>query len=80
MKIVAIGNSRGVRLPKELRDKYAMKDSVVVEEREDGLLLRGAGDRQLSWEETAKAMAQECEDWSGWDSTAADGLDPREKW
>lgn len=34
-KVVPIGNSRGVRLPKTVPDKYAIKDAVVVEERED---------------------------------------------
>jgi len=33
-----------------------------------------AGRPKLSWEETAKAMAATKEDWSEWDSTAADGL------
>ncbi len=36
LKIVPIGNSRGVRLPKAVLDKYAIRDAVVVEEREEG--------------------------------------------
>lgn len=74
-KVVPIGNSRGVRLPKRVLDKYAIRDAVVVEQREEGLLLRSKRDRRLSWEETFKAMAHEREDWSDLDGTLNDGLD-----
>ena len=74
-----IGNSRGVRLPKTVLDRYAIRDTVVVEEREDGVLLRSKNDRRLSWEETFKDMAHEREDWSDLDATLMDGLD-KEPW
>ena len=80
LKVVPIGNSRGVRLPKRLRDRYAIKDAVIVEQRAEGLLLRGTPGTRLSWEETFKAMAREREDWSAWDAAIGDGLDPGEKW
>ena len=60
-----------MRLPKAVLDKYAIRDAVVVEEREK--------DRRLSWEETFKAMADEREDWSDLDGTLNDGLD-KEPW
>jgi antitoxin MazE len=68
-----------VRLPKSVLDKYAIGDAVVVEQREEGLLLRSKRDRRLSWEETFKAMAHEREDWSDLDGTLNDGLD-KEPW
>lgn len=74
LKIIPIGNSRGVRLPKSVLDKYAITDTVVLEEREDGILLRSKQDARLSWEETYQAMAREREDWSDLDVTLADGL------
>ena len=74
-----IGNSRGVRLPKTVLDKYAIEGTVLVEEREDGLLLRSKRDRRLSWEETFKDMAHEREDWSDFDAALNDGLD-KEPW
>lgn len=73
-KVVPIGNSRGVRLPKTVLDKYAIRDAVVVEEREEGLLLRSKRDRRLSWEDTFKDMAHEREDWSDLDAALSDGL------
>jgi hypothetical protein len=37
-------------------------------------------DKRLSWEDTFKAMAREREDWSDFEATVADGLDPAEHW
>ena len=80
LKVVRIGNSRGVRLPRALLDKYAIADSLIAEEREDGVLLRPRRDRRLSWADTFKEMAREREDWSDLDTTIGDGLDPEERW
>ena len=79
LKVVPIGNSRGVRLPKGMLTKYAIGDAVVLEEREEGLLLRSKKDKRLSWDETFKDMAREREDWSDFDATVADGLD-KDSW
>ena len=54
--------------------KYGWDDSLILEETEDGVFLRGAANR-LSWEDTSRAMAAEGEDWSDLDATVADGLD-----
>ena len=80
LKIVPIGNSRGVRLPKAVLDRYEIKDAIVLEAREDGLLLRGKKDKRLTWEDTFKDMARENEDWNDLDPTVADGIAPNEKW
>lgn len=80
LKVVAIGNSRGVRLPKAILERYKIKDSLVLEAREEGLLLRGKRDKRLTWEETYREAAREREDWGAFDTTLADGLDPKEKW
>ena len=75
IKIIPIGNSMGVRLPKSLLQKYGFANSVVLEETDRGLLLRKTHDNKLSLVDTYKAMAKECEDWSDYDSTLADGLE-----
>ncbi|MGH7696734.1 MAG: AbrB/MazE/SpoVT family DNA-binding domain-containing protein [Gemmatimonadaceae bacterium] len=76
LKVARIGNSRGVRIPAETLERYRIQDSVVMEERSDGILLRPVGSftPKLSWEETAREMAAESEDWSAWATTDADGL------
>lgn len=75
LKLVPIGNSKGIRIPKELLQKYGMTDSLLLEETEQGLLLRKKDDNKLSWEETYKAMADEKEDWNDFDVTLLDGLE-----
>ncbi len=77
LKVARIGNSRGVRIPAKTLERYRIGDSVVMEERSDGILLRPASLAlpKLSWEETAREMAAEQEDWSVWDVAAADGLE-----
>ena len=74
-KLVPIGNSKGVRIPKALLQKYGLKNSLLIEETEIGLLLRNKEENKLSWEETYKAMANEKEHWADFDTTLLDGLE-----
>ena len=74
-RLVAIGNSKGIRIPKVLREKYGWSESVVLEETEDGILLRRDTSQALSWKETYQAMADADEDWSDLEVSVADGLD-----
>ncbi|MFZ0451680.1 MAG: AbrB/MazE/SpoVT family DNA-binding domain-containing protein [Desulfatiglandaceae bacterium] len=75
IKIVPIGNSKGIRLPKTLLQKYGFSENVIIEEKSDGLLLKRSTDRKLSWEEGFKEMDREKENWDSFDSTLMDGLD-----
>ena len=75
VKLIAIGNSRGIRLPKVLLEKYGWTDSLVLIEEEEGIFLRGKESGKLSRKETYRAMAAEQEDWTDLDVTVADGLD-----
>ncbi len=75
VKLIPIGNSRGIRLPKELLDKYGWSDRLLLQEMEESVVLRGAKTHRPSWEETHRAMAAESEDWSDLDVVVADGLD-----
>ena len=77
LKITRIGNSRGVRLPADVLRRYAFTDAAIMTEGVDGILLRPKqnSDAKMSWDETAKAMAESNEDWSEWDEAASDGLE-----
>lgn len=77
LKVARIGNSRGVRIPAPTLARFRIGDSVLMEERADGILLRPirAAGTKLSWDDTALAMATEAENWSAWDGTITDGLD-----
>ncbi|MGH7859439.1 MAG: AbrB/MazE/SpoVT family DNA-binding domain-containing protein [Candidatus Binatia bacterium] len=76
LKVARIGNSRGVRLPAASLRRYRIGETVLMEERSEGILLRPTGPAvaKLSWEDTAREMAASGEDWSAWDAAAADGL------
>ncbi len=75
IKIVHIGNSLGIRLPKTLLQKYGFTHSMVLEETSQGLLLRKKQDDKLSWDDTYKAMASEGEEWNEYDQTLLDGVE-----
>ena len=75
IKLIPIGNSKGVRIPKALLQKYGLDNSLLLEETERGLLLRKKEDSKLSWQDTYKAMAAENEDWSEFDATLLDGVE-----
>lgn len=77
-KLIPIGNSKGVRIPKELLQKYGLKNSLLLEETDRGLLLRNKEESKLSWEDTYKAMALEKEHWEDFDTTLHDGLEDEE--
>lgn len=76
IKVTPIGNSRGIRIPAELLKRYRIGESLLMEERSEGLMLypREPSAVKLSWEETAREMAVAREDWSAWDIASADGL------
>ena len=74
-KLISIGNSKGVRIPKVLLQKYGLKGSLLIEETDRGLLLRNKEESRLSWEETYKAAAKEKEHWDDFDTTLLDGLE-----
>lgn len=74
IKIIPIGNSKGIRLPKALLQKYGFSENVILEEKPDGLLLKKSADTKLPWEEGFKEMAIEKENWDSFDITLMDGL------
>jgi antitoxin MazE len=66
-KLIKIGNSQGIRLPKRIISKYGLGNSVLLEETADGILIYAAKSEKLSWEDTYKAMADaEQNEWTDW--------------
>jgi antitoxin MazE len=75
LHLTRIGNSKGIRLPSALLKKYGITSAVVLEERPNEIALRTKNDKKLSWSDTFAAMAQDEEDWSDFETTAADGIE-----
>ena len=73
VKLLPIGNARGIPLPAAMIRKHHLDEGVVLEERNGEIVLRSKQvAKPLSWEETAQQMAAAGEDWSDWEA-APDG-------
>jgi antitoxin component of MazEF toxin-antitoxin module len=79
-KIVRIGNSRGLRLPRELLETYRLHEGDVVEidQRRDGFLVHPVSESAgtISYEESYRQIALEAAEraeWDEWDGVAGDG-------
>ncbi len=72
-KLIKIGNSQGIRLPKWMVSKYGFGNRIILEETEEGVLIRTAQGGKLSWEDTYKEMATvEQEEWTDWQNMDVD--------
>lgn len=78
IRLVQIGNSKGIRLSKKILQKYGFTDLLVIEETKAGILIRNKNDKKLGWEQTYHAMAEEQEGWEEFDITLMDGLEGEE--
>ncbi len=75
-KLIDIGNSKGLRIPKNLINKYYLQTQLNLEEKADGILIRAdVPVNKLSWADTYRDMGKSKEDWSDWDSVVDDGFE-----
>jgi len=58
-RLVPIGNSRGLRLPKPIIDALGLTDEVDMEVRADSLVIRPSQGKRAGWADAAKALAAE---------------------
>ncbi|MDQ2730368.1 MAG: AbrB/MazE/SpoVT family DNA-binding domain-containing protein [Armatimonadota bacterium] len=62
-RIVKIGNSHGIRIPKSLLEQVGLVGQVEVEVQSDGLIVRPAsGQPRQGWEEQFRLMAARGDD------------------
>jgi antitoxin MazE len=61
-RIVQIGNSRGVRLPKALLEQANLVDEVEIEAQPDQIIIRSAYSPREGWEDAFKLMAARGDD------------------
>lgn len=55
-RLVRIGNSRGVRLPKFLIEEAGLSDEVEVRVRDGAVVITGASQPRSGWAEAARQM------------------------
>jgi len=61
-RLVRIGNSRGVRIPKPLLDQVGLEDEVELRVVDNGIVIRAAGSPRAGWAEAAKSAHERGED------------------
>ncbi|HYM24091.1 MAG TPA: hypothetical protein VEU08_12820 [Vicinamibacterales bacterium] len=79
-RIVQIGNSRGVRVPKALLEHADLPDEVELQAERGRLIVRAARGPRAGWAAAARTMRDRNED-RVLDGTVANRFDDREwKW
>lgn len=61
-KIVRIGNSRGVRIPKPLLEQAGLEDEVELRVVDSGLIIEGVSSYRSGWAEAALLVRERGED------------------
>ena len=61
-RIVTIGNSKGIRIPKPLLEQAGLEQDVELELRGDELVLRPVRPVRHRWDDQFKAMAAQGDD------------------
>ncbi len=61
-RIIKIGNSKGIRIPKLLLEQVDLGEEVELEVKEGQLVIRSAQSPRQGWEEQFEAMAQHGDD------------------
>lgn len=58
-KIVRIGNSQGVRIPKVMLNDSRLEEDVELEITDEGILIRPAKNPRQNWDSSFRSMAEE---------------------
>jgi antitoxin MazE len=61
-RVVRIGNSRGIRIPKVWLEQLGLKDEVEMAVHKDGLLIRRPSHPRQGWAQAFEAMARHKDD------------------
>jgi antitoxin MazE len=61
-RLVKIGNSQGIRIPKLLLDQVGFGEEVELELQEDRIVIRAAQGRRQGWDEQFQRMAEQGDD------------------
>lgn len=61
-RIIKIGNSRGIRIPKALLEHAGLSEEVELEAQQNQVVIRAAGKPRQGWEAVFRAMAEHGDD------------------
>ena len=58
-KLIQIGNSKGIRLPKSLIEKYGLTEDLEIVETDEGIIIKPVSSVRSGWEEQFKSANAE---------------------
>lgn len=61
-KVIKIGNSRGIRIPKSLIDESGLKSEVEIEVNDGQIIIKPISKNRESWEAEFRRMAKNKDD------------------
>jgi antitoxin MazE len=61
-RVVKIGNSQGIRIPKTLLEQTGIMDDVELDIEKDKIIIRPISNPRLGWESAFKAMSDHHDD------------------
>ena len=61
-RIIRMGNSRGVRIPKQLLEQTGLTGEVEISPKGDSLVIKPARKRRAGWADSFKKMAERGDD------------------
>ncbi len=62
VRIVRIGNSQGIRIPKPILEAAELKDEVELEVQDGRLIIEAVGRPRTGWDESFRSMAERGDD------------------
>lgn len=83
LKLIQIGNSKGIRIPKNVIDKYHLTEDLDMVETEEGILIKPAKGVRQGWDEQFKKANRkkgQDDDFSDLDSLTSDFDDSEWTW
>ncbi len=79
-RIIRIGNSQGIRIPKPLLEQSGLGEEVELEVERDQIVIRRAGRPREGWAEAFEAMAKQGDDALLDGDGAGGGVWDQEEW
>lgn len=61
-RLIKIGNSQGIRIPKLLLEQVGLAEEVELEVQQDQIVIRPAQQPRYGWDEQFRAMAEHKDD------------------
>lgn len=61
-RVIKIGNSQGIRIPKTLLEQTGINEEVEIEIQDNSLILRAASKSRAGWDKAFATMAVEDDD------------------